>query len=145
MKKYVNWCVDETGAPIARATITVYQAGTLTKAALYDGAGAAQANPFTTEEDGSFAFYAKNGRYDIAREKTGYTFDEEDLADVLLYDPAEEPPAQAKGILIQDASGQRPSPGVADRFFLATDTGILFRDTGSAWDQVQDLPRRMPL
>lgn len=50
------------------ATITVYLAGTLTLASIFsDNASlpTARANPFVSASDGTFFFYAANGRYDV--------------------------------------------------------------------------------
>ena len=72
-------------------TITVYDTGTLTLATLYsDNAGTPTplSNPFTSSADGSWFFYAVNGRYDIrlsgAGIPTAFTH-----ADLLLCDPSD--------------------------------------------------------
>jgi hypothetical protein len=55
-----------TGAPAPNATVTVYDAGTLNLATVYSDNGVTPlANPFTTDGDGFFFFYAANGEYDI--------------------------------------------------------------------------------
>ena len=36
--------------------------------------------------------------------------------------------------ILQDLIANRPSPGITGRLFLSTDTKVLFRDTGTAWD-----------
>lgn len=147
MQKYVNWCIDQYGEPIEGVTITVYDAGTANLSTIYSDDGVTPlANPFTSEADGSFAFFAANGVYDIVRSKTGVTFDDTDLEDVRLFDPTDSPGSDVLGILIQDTLANRPAAGIAERFFLATDLMILFRDDGSEWDVVlNDLPRRMSL
>jgi hypothetical protein len=43
---------------------------------------------------------------------------------------------QGIAVDMQGTMSQRPSAGVAGRYFYATDTGILYRDTGSTWTQV---------
>jgi len=43
---------------------------------------------------------------------------------------------QVTGILIQDLAANRPAAGVANRFFLATDTMELSRDNGTAWESI---------
>ena len=70
------------------ATITAYLAGTLTLASIYsDNALTAKANPFTSDSNGQFSFYAANGRYDIkfsgADIASPFT-----LGDFVLYDEA---------------------------------------------------------
>jgi hypothetical protein len=48
------------------ATITVYNAGTLTLSTIYaDNTGTVKANPFTAASDGTWFFYAPNGTYDV--------------------------------------------------------------------------------
>lgn len=50
------------------AAITVYLAGTLTLASIYSdnlSTPTAKANPFISASDGTFFFYAPNGRYDV--------------------------------------------------------------------------------
>jgi hypothetical protein len=74
-------------------TVTVYQTGTLTLATLYSDNAATPtplSNPFTSSSDGSWFFYAVNGRYDVRLSggtppsiPTPFT-----RADVLLCDPA---------------------------------------------------------
>lgn len=57
-----------TGAPAPSATVTVYRAGTLTLATIYDDdltVPTPKANPFTAASDGFFFYYAQPGRYDV--------------------------------------------------------------------------------
>lgn len=88
MQQYINVVQDDTGIALGGVTVTVYNTGTTTAASIYsaDDTGAALANPFTNETDGSVNFYAPNGRYDIVYEKTGYTFDDTDTEDILFLD-----------------------------------------------------------
>lgn len=54
------------------ATITVYNAGTVTLSTIYsDNSSTPLANPFTANADGSFEFYAADGRYDVVLSGTG--------------------------------------------------------------------------
>lgn len=82
--------IVETGAPLPDATVSVYQAGTLTLAAIYADnlpTPTPKANPMTSAAvTGYFHFYAQNDRYDIVISKTGATG--YSWADVLLEDPA---------------------------------------------------------
>jgi len=58
--------IQSTGARVASATITVYQAGTLTLASIFsDNLATPQSNPFTSDANGLWLFYAANGRYDV--------------------------------------------------------------------------------
>lgn len=64
---------DGTAAPLA--TITVYNSGTLNLATIWsDQAGIAlKANPFVSDADAYFFFYAAAGRYDVKVSGTGVT------------------------------------------------------------------------
>lgn len=62
---YHNTVIDTAGTGTL-ATITVYNPGTVVVATIYSTpAGAAQANPFSTDANGRFVFYADPGEYDI--------------------------------------------------------------------------------
>ena len=62
---YHNTVIDTAGTGTL-ATITVYNPGTLTASTIYSTpAGAAQVNPFSTDANGRFVFYADPGEYDI--------------------------------------------------------------------------------
>ena len=55
------------------ATCTVYETGTLVKAALYSDDGVTPlTNPFTASSTAQVLFYAANGRYDLKVFKSGY-------------------------------------------------------------------------
>lgn len=86
MTRYQNVIIDTSGAGIPSTTISVYNQGTVTLSTIYSNNGITpMANPFLSDSDGSFNFYAANGRYDIALTKTGYTFGT-DLYDIQLFD-----------------------------------------------------------
>lgn len=38
------------------------------------------------------------------------------------------------GLLLTDTKTNRPAASIAERYFFATDEGVLYRDTGSAWN-----------
>jgi hypothetical protein len=58
--------IQATGARVATATITVYNNGTLTLATIYsDNLNTPLSNPFTSDANGLWFFYAANGRYDV--------------------------------------------------------------------------------
>ena len=66
MTRYWNYSrILATGAPAPLATVTVYQAGTLVLATIYDSLGAVALNPFTAEATGYFSFYADPQLVDI--------------------------------------------------------------------------------
>src|SRR5437773_285115 len=57
-----------TGAPVSLATVTVYNAGTLVLATIFDDDLATptpKANPFTSDSAGFFYYYGSNTKYDI--------------------------------------------------------------------------------
>ena len=37
---------------------------------------------------------------------------------------------------VQDAESNRPAAGIPGRVFIATDTGVMYRDSGSGWTQI---------
>lgn len=68
-------------------TVTVNQAGTVTLATLFsDNAFTPLANPFTSNTDGTYQFYTKDGRYDVVLTKTGFTFTASETADLRVDD-----------------------------------------------------------
>jgi len=68
------------------ATVTVYGAGTLVLATIYsDNSSTPKINPFTASSDGSWFFYAADGKYDVKFSGGGITTPWT-LADVLLDD-----------------------------------------------------------
>jgi hypothetical protein len=63
---YHSVVIDDAGIG-KLATITIYDAGTLNLSTIYSApAGAAQVNPFATDANGRFVFYANPAEYDIA-------------------------------------------------------------------------------
>src|SRR6056297_3555764 len=39
------------------------------------------------------------------------------------------------GLILSDTKANRPAPGIAERYFYATDEGILYYDDGAAWSK----------
>jgi hypothetical protein len=73
--------------PLAGASVTVYETGTANLATIYSDNGITPlANPFTGEDDGSFSFYAADGRYDVLVHKSPYR--PVKITDILLEDPS---------------------------------------------------------
>lgn len=71
------------------STVTVYISGTLTLASLFSDNAlipTPKANPFVCNADGTFSFYAVNGRYDIAFSGGGIVTPFT-LSDFLVFDP----------------------------------------------------------
>ncbi len=88
MQRFVGTVFDASGNPMGGVTVTVTSVPTGGTAALYsDAVRTVLANPFTNDSNGSFEFYAPNGRYTIAFAKTGATFTAADSTDLLLFDP----------------------------------------------------------
>lgn len=87
MQRYRGVAQDTAGNILASTTVTVYKFGTTTLASIYSNdSTSALANPFTNNDDGTYEFYAPNGRYDVALSKTGYSFPSDNGADISLYD-----------------------------------------------------------
>jgi len=88
MQKYLDYVTDIEGNVIPGATVRVKLAGTATDATIYSDNGTTpKANPFAVETtDGSYYFYAANGRYDLITAATGFVFDADDTADLTLFD-----------------------------------------------------------
>ncbi len=90
MQRFREVVLDSAGAPMSGVTITVKDAKTGTNATLYSDNGVTSlANPFSNDTNGSFEFYAANGRYTIELSKTGATFIAADTTDIVLFDPAD--------------------------------------------------------
>lgn len=88
MQKYFDVIEDQAGNVLAGWTVQVNLQGTATPASIFsDNAFTVKANPFTNSNDGTFLFYAANGRYDITFTKANSGFSIPTRADVLLDDP----------------------------------------------------------
>lgn len=84
MGSYANAFLDPNGNVIPEATITVFDAGGTVLASIYTDAGlsTAKANPFTSNADGTFQFFAATGEYKLRMEKTGFTTFEVDYVPI---------------------------------------------------------------
>lgn len=90
----VNWQgwsrLNNSGMPAPSATVTVWNKGTNILSNIYSinsiAPSAAAPNPGTCGTDGSFTFYATNGRYTVQFNGGGIVTPYA-LADVALYDP----------------------------------------------------------
>jgi len=81
------------------ATVTVYNSATVTPATIYaDNMGTVKPNPFAALADGSWFFYAPNGRYDVRFSGGGIAVPFT-IGDITVFDPGAEPPPP-----IRDAS-----------------------------------------
>lgn len=87
MQHWTDSLIDRQGNAIVSATVHVYIAGTTTHATIYSDNGfTVKTQPFNTAQDGSYTFYAPNGRYDLVFVKSGYNFPAANTAGVALYD-----------------------------------------------------------
>jgi hypothetical protein len=107
MQKYTGVVIDAKGAPMAGVTVQVNVAGGSAASIFSDNAATAKANPFINDANGSFEFYAANGRYDIVLSKTGVTFVAADTADIALYDSGPNPASPA---ILHAAGGDNGTP-----------------------------------
>ena len=87
MQRYSDVVIDQFGNAVEGAEVSVLDAqGAL--ATLYaDNAAAALGNPVKTDPNGTFTFYAVNGRYTLR--VTGTGLPTHTIADVILQDPAQ--------------------------------------------------------
>jgi len=80
---YHNMVINVATGIGTLATITVYAAGTANLSTIYsDTAGTAESNPFNTDANGRFSFYADPGEYDIQASGVGittYTLEDETI------------------------------------------------------------------
>lgn len=91
MQRFLGLVVDSAGAPMSGVTVTVKKAGTGTNASLFSDDGiTTKANGFTNDSDGTYEWYAANGRYDIVFTKAGKTFTDANSQDIILYDPRDD-------------------------------------------------------
>lgn len=107
---YHNVVIDTDGTGCL-ATITVYGAGTVVASTIYSTpAGAAKANPFATDSNGRFSFYADPAEYDIQVSGDGITtYTLEDVSIIGIFDQfvTSNPPAgdrQIKKIRLDSTS-----------------------------------------
>jgi hypothetical protein len=87
VQRFRGVITDSKGAPVSGVTVEVRLAGLATVATIYSDDGVTtRANPFTNDANGSFEFFAANGRYDLIPTKAGLTFDNADFTDIRLVD-----------------------------------------------------------
>ena len=88
MQKYMNAYLGPTDLAIRKATVTVTKADG-TPAVIHSDNGETPITSLLTGDDGEFAFYAENGRYNITLKKRGLR--DETVTDVQIFDPADDP------------------------------------------------------
>ena len=88
MKKFHSAVIMSTGVAVSDADITIYEAGTATKATIFSDEGITERdNPFKAETNGRFEFYVADGDYDIQISGSGITTYK--LLDVTIVDGKE--------------------------------------------------------
>jgi hypothetical protein len=125
MQRFLGLVVDSNGTPMSGVTVTVKKAGTGTNATLYaDNVYTTKTNGFSNDSDGTYEFYAPNGRIDLVYTKGGKTFTDTNSADVILYDPADDsaavvcrndflaPYSVSAGVLLSDGQYWAKTAGV---------------------------------
>lgn len=85
MQKFVGRAADAKGAPVGGVTITVNVAGGSAASIFSDNGVTAKANPFLNNNNGTFEYYAADGRYDIVPSKTGMVLSS--ILDFAMSDP----------------------------------------------------------
>lgn len=86
MQKYKSNLTSVSGAAVRGASITVLDDSGATASIFLDRAGTLPAgNPLKTAQDGTFEFYAANGRYSLRTDSSGLNVLEEDV--IMLFDP----------------------------------------------------------
>lgn len=113
MQRYSSAVLSRSGNAIPGVSVTVRLAGTSTSASLYSDNGVtATANPLTTNDDGEYAFYAANGRYDLVLSGGGIVG--ETIPDVLLNDPVAADAVDLSTLMYDDGEAY-PSDSAGER------------------------------
>lgn len=131
MRKFEDDVIDPSGNAVSAATVHVYNAGTLVHATIYSDDGITPiANPTSTNVNGTFKFYVKDGRYDLTISGSGITTRtraDEEIADVTETDSTTDNSTWKTGILlVGDGLVGAPSLG-----FASAPTTGLFRSSGA--------------
>lgn len=86
MQKYKSNLTSVSGAAVRGASVTVLDESGAVASIFLDRAGALPAgNPLKTGQDGTFEFYAANGRYSLRTDSSGLNVLEEDV--IMMFDP----------------------------------------------------------
>ena len=102
MQKYKSNLTSVSGAAVRGASITVLDESGATASIFLDRAGDLPAgNPLKTAQDGTFEFYAANGRYSLRTDSSGLNVLEEDV--ILMFDPDDAAVSGPIADAIQDA------------------------------------------
>lgn len=102
MQKYKSNLTSVSGAAVRGASITVLDESGANASIFLDRAGTLPAgNPLKTAQDGTFEFYAANGRYSLRTDSSGLNVLEEDV--ILMFDPDDATVSGPIADAIQDA------------------------------------------
>lgn len=122
MQKYQDTVLDSRARPVPAATVTVTTTAGA-PATIYSDNGITPIASLTTGADGSFAFYAADGRYNISISKAG--FSGRNVSDVLLEDPADGSAALAASGGAALVGFQQAGTGTASRTLQAKSREIV--------------------
>lgn len=87
MERYFDIATDRRGNSITGATVTIKKPDGTTATIYSDNGITTTSNPITTDADGKYTFFAKNGKYTIAIVAEGYGSVTKD--NIVLYDPTD--------------------------------------------------------
>jgi hypothetical protein len=132
MDRLLGTIIGADANPVGGATVTVLRSDTGASASLWaDDGVTTKSNPFTADDDGTWEFYAPNGRYDVRFAATGRTFIDDNSAGLICYDPADD----AGAIRFHDdflAPYLTGSDLLSDGHHWRVQTGLIRRVTGDA-------------
>lgn len=130
MQKYKSNLTSVSGAAVRGASVTVLDESGALASIFLDRAGTLPAgNPLTTGQDGTFEFYAANGRYSLRTDSSGLNVLEEDV--ILLFDPDTSFTQEGAGAITKDSQDKlRETVSVKD--FGAVGDGVAIDTPGIA-------------
>ena len=127
MEHYIDSVRHRLGYALPGVSVTVYVAGTTNLATLYSDNGlTTKTNPFVSADDGSFDFYAANGKYDMrfSRSGTDFTLPNGIFNGIVLDDPADSNSSR----VIQDEATSLPQRNILN----FTGAGVTCTDNSGA-------------
>lgn len=132
MKGYQEWLIDDAGNKRTNVTIEVRVAnstpGAGAKATIFsNAAGAAKANPFTNLADGSYSFFANDGRYDVVLNPG--TVDQKIIAAVEVVDGLD---LSQRAVRVPSGEAVVAVPPLAERTGDEDTVWAFDKDTGAA-------------
>ncbi|MCH2238892.1 MAG: hypothetical protein MK060_13495 [Blastomonas sp.] len=132
MKGYQEWLIDDAGNKRTNVSIEVRVAnstpGAGAKATIFsNAAGAAKANPFTNLADGSYSFFANDGRYDVVLNPG--TVDQKIIAAVEVVDGLD---LSQRAVRVPSGEAVVAVPPLAERTGDEDTVWAFDKDTGAA-------------